>query len=83
MEGGGGGKLSQVVLDCFVVGDSGSYKVGVYEIQCNGVLGKKRMELGNVTLEAIPITRKNRSGNENKDGIDYFIIIKVKFTHYI
>ena len=79
MEGGGGGELSQVVLECFLVGDSGSYKVGVYEIQCNGVLGKKRMELGNVILEAIPITDKNRSGDKNKDGIDYLIIIKVTY----
>ena len=79
MEGGGRTELSRVVLDCFLVKDSGSYKIAVYEIQCNGVLGKKRMDLGNVMLETFSNTGKNRSGDKDKHGMDYIIIIKVTY----
>ena len=56
----GGGELSESVLDCFKVGGAGGYSVHVYEIQCNGELGQRKMELPDVTVKSIEQKRMDK-----------------------
>ena len=63
--GNGGGRkvLPNSVLDCFSVREDDSYAVCVYEVQCNGMLGRRRKTLPSISIQV----RQNETNGDEEE----------------